>query len=117
MMTNEAAIQELFKDQEFVQGLFELETPEEVQAALRGRDIEISLEEIYQVREILLKKMEGGAELSEEDLADVTGGFVVASTGVIILCAVLTGTVTALATGGGGVLAILVTQMATGGKW
>lgn len=33
---NEAAIREVFSDEVFVKGLFALETPEEVQAMLRG---------------------------------------------------------------------------------
>ena len=57
---NEATIREVFSDENFVKGLFELETPEEVQAALRQKDIALSVTEIVKVRELLLKRMETG---------------------------------------------------------
>ena len=71
---NEAAIREVFSNEEFVKGLFQLETPEEVQQALRQKDISLSVEEIVKIRELVLKRMETGAELSEEELESVTGG-------------------------------------------
>ncbi len=73
-MMNEAAIREVFSDEEFVKELFQLETPEEVQAVLQKKDISLSVEEIVKIRELMLKRLETGAELSEEELESVTGG-------------------------------------------
>jgi len=87
---NEAAIREVFSDENFVKGLFELETPEEVQIALRQKDISLSIEEIVKVRELMLKRLEKGAELSDEELESVTGGSVTVIAGVIILVGVAT---------------------------
>lgn len=82
---NEATIREVFSDENFVKGLFELETPEAVQVALRQKDISLSVEEIVKVRELMLKRLETGAELSEEELAEVTGGSVTVIAGLIIV--------------------------------
>lgn len=87
---NEAAIREVVSDENFVKGLFELETPEEVQIALRQKDISLSIEEIVKVRELMLKRLEKGAELSDEELESVTGGSVTVIAGVIILVGVAT---------------------------
>lgn len=82
---NEAAIREVFSDENFVKGLFELETPEAVQQALWQKDITLSVEEIVKIRELLLKRLETGAELSEEELESVTGGSVTVMVGLIIV--------------------------------
>ncbi len=71
---NEATIREVFSDENFVKRLFDLETPEAVQQALRQKDISLSVEEIIKIRELILKRMETGAALSEEELESVTGG-------------------------------------------
>ncbi len=65
---------ELFSDEQFVKKLFNLETPEEVQAVLADNDVEISVEEILKIRELLIKKENG--ELSDEELEEVAGGLV-----------------------------------------
>lgn len=109
---NEATIREVFSDENFVKGLFELETPEEVQTALRQKDISLSVEEIVKVRELLLKRMETGAELSEEELAEVTGGSV---TAIIGLCAVLGAAALLGATSLGGIA--FCTNIYTHGRW
>lgn len=116
-MTNEAMIQAVFQDETFVKGLFELETPEEVQAALRGRDVEVSVDEIRQVRELLVKRMEKGEELTDEELEGVAGGVICIAGGTLLLLAAMSGVIAAMAVGGGGVIGILATQMATNGKW
>jgi len=72
-MTNEATIQAVFQDETFVMGLFELETPEEVQAALRGRDVEMTVAEIMNLRDYMAKQQSGGA-LSDSELESVAGG-------------------------------------------
>jgi lactobin A/cerein 7B family class IIb bacteriocin len=109
---NEATIREMFSDEVFLKGLFQLETPEEVQMALRQKDISLSVEEIVKVRELMLKRLETGAELSEEELAEVTGGSVTVIAGLIILV----GAATLLgATSLGGIA--YCTNVLTHGRW
>ena len=86
-------MREVFSDEEFVKGLFELETPEEVQAALEEKEIELSTGEICQMRDFLIRYQEGtlteeekkvvefaneyrDGELSEEELENVSGGLI-----------------------------------------
>ena len=72
---NEERIKEVFADEAFVKELLSKETPEEVQAMLEDKDIEVSIAEIVKLRELLEKKAEDpNAELSDEDLEDVSGG-------------------------------------------
>ena len=72
---NEEKIKEVFSDEAFVKELFSKETPEEVQAMLEDKDIELSIDEIVKLKELLEKKVENpDAELSDEDLEDVAGG-------------------------------------------
>ena len=77
-MTNEAVIQAVFQDEAFVRGLFEMETPQEVQAALRGRDVEMTVDEIKQIRDLTMKRINNGEALSDADLENVTGGIATA---------------------------------------
>ena len=72
---NEERIKEVFSDEAFVKELLSKETPEEVQAMLEDKDIEVSIAEIVKLREMIIKKAENpDAELSDEDLEDVAGG-------------------------------------------
>lgn len=109
---DEANVQEVFADEEFVKKLFELETPEEVQAALREKDITLSTQEIIKVRDLLLKRTETEAELSDEELADVTGGLL---TEILVAVSVALGLFAAAAAGTG--IAIASTHIATRGTW
>ena len=110
---NEATIREVFSDENFVKGLFELETPEEVQTALRQKDISLSIEEIVKVRELMLKRLDTGAELSEEELAEVTGGSV---TMLIAGCLIVAGAFTISGAASLGGLAYC-TDYLTHGRW
>ena len=65
-------IKEVFSDEAYVQKLLAFETPEEVQASLEEKGIDVSVEELKQVSILLTKYSEG--ELSEEELMDVAGG-------------------------------------------
>ena len=88
---NMEKMKEVLSDEEFVKSLFELETPEEVQAALKEKEIELSTDEICQMRDFLSRYQEGTlteeekkavelagkygeGELSEEELENVSGG-------------------------------------------
>ena len=76
---DENRIKEVFSDEAFVKGLFELETPEQAQAALKEKGFEFSIEEVLVLRDMLMKTLEkaqkNGGALSIEDMDDVAGGF------------------------------------------
>jgi hypothetical protein len=69
----ETTIQAAFQDETFVKGLFAMETPEEVQAALRGRGVEMTVGEIVKLRDSMAKRQAGGP-LSDHELESVAGG-------------------------------------------
>ena len=76
---NEERMKEVFSNEEFVKELFSKETPEEAQALLAEKEIEISVEELVKLRDVLDKKLQAVAngespELTEEELAEVAGG-------------------------------------------
>ena len=98
---NMEKMKEVFSDEAFVKGLFELETVAEVQAALKEKGVELTEEEILSIREILAKAESGkisaeqleqwakqaeGGELSDELLEQVSGGSV---TGIILIGALV----------------------------
>jgi len=116
-MKNEATIREVFSDEEFVKGLFQLETPEAVQAALRQKDISLSVAEIVKVRELLLKQTESGQELSEQELESVTGG-AIATICLILSASLLIGAmVGGAAVGAGTVGAAYIVNDKPNGAW
>ena len=93
-------IKEIFADEAFVKGLFELETAAEVQTALKEKGIELTEEEIFAIREMLLKVADGEisvkqleqwatqaerGELSEELLEQVSGGSVLGTIGLALI--------------------------------
>ena len=88
---NMEKMKEVLSDEEFVKSLFELETPEEVQAALKKKEIELSTDEICRMRDLFSRYQEGTlteeekkvvelagkyseGELPEEELQNVSGG-------------------------------------------
>lgn len=90
--------------------LFSLDSPEEVQSFLEDKGISFSINEINEIRDIILKivtKKENG-ELSEEDLEEVAGGFVALTATIIGL---LAGVVA------GGLVGANATHNATRGRW
>lgn len=108
-------IRQVFQDEEYVKKLFAMETPGEVQAALVEREISLTVDEIIQVRDFLMKKMRAGEELSEADLESVTGGVATAVVVGLILgtfvLSMIPGFAIGLTAGG------IATNDATGGKW
>lgn len=109
-MMNEATIREVFSDENFVKGLFQLETPEQVQQALQQKDITLSVAEIVKVRELLLKRMETGAELSEEELESVTGGSATVLIATLLFVGIGMGVTSLVGIG-------LCTHSLTDGRW
>lgn len=70
-----AKFEEVCKDEEFVKSLLALEEPSDVKAALEGKGLEMTEEEILKLRDVLVKTAEkGGEELSEDELESVAGG-------------------------------------------
>lgn len=61
-------IQEVFSNEEFVMSLLEMETAEEVQAAVDAQGIELTLEEINEIRNHIM------GTLTLDDLDNVAGG-------------------------------------------
>ncbi len=90
--------------------LFSLETAEEVQSYLRGLELEFSLEEINELRDVLVKALEKSqnGELSDEDLEEVAGGLIVTLIGLGIV---------ALAYGACVTSGAMITDHYTQGKW
>ena len=114
-MTSELVIREVFSDEAFVKGLFALETPQEVQAALNEKKIELSIEEIVKTRELLVRTAENGGMLRDEDLQEVSGGFVVSGAVIIGIAGILAGI--GIIAGAGVAGAAWGTDAATGGSW
>jgi lactobin A/cerein 7B family class IIb bacteriocin len=81
---NEEQIKEIFSDEAFTSSLLELETAEEVQSALSGKGLDLSLDEITNIRSYILATAEQGGELAEEQLETVTGGIALVAIGIII---------------------------------
>ena len=74
---NEERIKEIFADEEFVKEFFGKETPEEAQALLAEKDIDVSVSDLCKLMDMLIAKVENPdaeAELDDEALEDVSGG-------------------------------------------
>ncbi len=103
---NEQQIRELFSNEEFVQEILALETPEEVVAALQEKDVDVTEEEVIKISDILANN--NVEELTEEDLEQVAGGSII----IFILMAIgLASIITA-----GGTLVELCTRV-KGRRW
>lgn len=118
-MISELEIREAFRDEELIKGLFVLETPQDVQAALSEKNIFLSVEEIVKIRELLIKKVESAGAISDEELEGVAGGVIGFSAMLIISSIAMAG----VFAGGGVVIGAGVaggawlSDWATGGKW
>lgn len=117
-MTSEETIREVFSDEAFVKTLFALETPEEVQSALKEKNIELSIAEILKIRDLLLKATENRGILSDEELQEVSGGLVVCASvivGTVLLAGVFAGGGAVIGAGTAGFA--WITDEVTGGQW
>ena len=79
---NEERIKEVFSDEEFVKELFSKETPQEAQALLAEKEIDMSIDELVKLKDLVAAKLQAAengesTEITEEDLADVAGGVAV----------------------------------------
>lgn len=83
---DEKKIQEIFADEAFVNSVAQMETAEEVQAALQSKGLELTVADVEKVRDVLLSQSQDG-ELSDSDLSEVSGGFLsLALIGCIASC-------------------------------
>ena len=71
---DENRIKEVLSNEEFVKSLMEMENAEQVQAALKGKGIELSLDEINKIQKRLAAAAVSGDELDLDQLDDVAGG-------------------------------------------
>lgn len=69
---DEKLAKEVFSDKEFVKSLLLMETPEEVQSALKEKGIDLTVEDIMQIREMCNRA--DTDELSDDELENVAGG-------------------------------------------
>lgn len=77
MAANMDQFKALLDDEVFVRKLAQLETNEEVQKAFAEKGVDFTMEEIDQI----VEKLYGdSAELDEDKLEDVSGGFVITTT-------------------------------------
>ena len=72
---NEALINEIFSDEAFLKSLSEMETAEEVQAALKEKGLDLSIDDILKIQKTLTSQENG--ELSEDEMENVAGGFAI----------------------------------------
>ena len=87
---NEERIKEIFADEEFVKEFFSKETPEEAQAMLAEKDIDVSIEELIAIKNIVdekLKSVENGEddEICDDDLENVAGGMLLTGTAFVLI--------------------------------
>lgn len=80
---DEKKIQEIFADEAFVNAVTQMETAEEVQAALQEKGLELTVADVEKIREAVMAQAEDG-ELSDGDLGEVSGGFAI--TAALIGC-------------------------------
>ena len=91
---NEALIKEIFSDEAFLKSLSEMETAEEVQAALKEKGLDLSIDDILKIQKTLTSQENG--ELSEDEMENVAGGFAITA-GIV---SAIAGGIGATASGG-----------------
>lgn len=96
-------------DNKIADDLLKLDTPEEVQSYLKEKGVDFSIDEIKQLKEMLVKflQLSENDELTDEALEDVAGGFVFATfaavAGLFVGTTVAAGTALGLGIIGAGV--------------
>ena len=89
----EKKVQEIFSDEAFVNSLLAMDSPEEVQTAVKAKGLDLSIGDIEKVKAQLVSGKTD--ELSADDLEGVAGGFAItlALVGCIATCIGATATV------------------------
>lgn len=85
----------LANDKEFIAQLAAMESVEEITAAINARGVEITVDQMKESLDIFLARKDS-AELSEDDLDNVSGGI---SIGAAIVCGILIWTVISIIVG------------------
>lgn len=85
----EMKIVEAFQDESFVKRLSTAETPEEAQAALQEKGIEMNMDDVRRLPDELKRMRGNGDELTEDELEDVAGGMTHPVISVVVSAAVL----------------------------
>ncbi len=80
-------------DPGFAESLFNLENGQEVQSFLKEQGLEFTLEEIDAFKNALIKNTQKD-ELSDEDLEEVAGGFVLTTGMIATTASIIGGTAT-----------------------
>jgi len=70
---DENKIREIFGDKAFAAKVLELETPEEVQVALKEKGLELNMEQIMEMRTVM-SKAAAAKDLNDEELMAYAGG-------------------------------------------
>ena len=97
-MENKEKLQQLMQDEKFLKEILNLETIEEVQDAFKKKDVDISTDDLEQIRELIIKSIDNDYELSEEELEEICGGFAITGTLLLIAKAILMGILSAAGT-------------------
>jgi hypothetical protein len=82
---SEQEIKDIFSDEAYVSSLLALETPEEVQASLAEKGLDLSETEITTILDSIQTYAQSDGELSEDALETVTGGII----GLIVFAVVM----------------------------
>lgn len=93
---NQEKITQVLSDQAFVESLMNMETPEQVQSAMKDKGIDLTIDDIVKVRELLVAKKDSSSdELTSDDLDNVAGGIA-----VTMIIGAIAGAIGAAASGG-----------------
>ena len=68
-----AKLQNALEDEAFVNSLYSMQTVEEIQIALKEKDVDLTIDEIKSIGEAV-KAADNEGEISESELEDVSGG-------------------------------------------
>jgi len=104
-------MQELFKDEKFVEALAGAQSPEAVQALFANNGLELTIDEIMTLKAQL--KQEAGEELDDDELALVAGGVTIIGSlegGGEVVTAVYEAAKDAIYTVGGGIKKIFTSK-------
>ena len=99
-MLDQAKLQEVFSDKEYVESIVKM-SAEDAAKSLNQKGVEVTADDLMQVRDFIVAHQEElkNGELSEETLAEISGGIsgaavsaiiIGATVGVIALCGGLT---------------------------
>lgn len=100
-------VKEVFNNEQYINSLLQLSTPQQVQQSLKQKDIDLSIDEINQIKDIFeryqnnkltdqelkvfnLLQESNINELSDDDLENVTGGSIILIGLGLLFCAAAT---------------------------